>query len=268
MDNLIGILICIISVLMLLFIAVALIAEKKSQIRIDCMKSLGLLFVLFLLLIILSNDNSVNNKVENTEIKEEISSESSSESYDNTTEDNLDAISTEDNIKTDYGTLENLEFIVDITDNMALDNNKIIGNTSTLMSYSGIIEIMIPDQLKEKVSKEINVGSTYIIETEPMLTMSLPPQTTMVKFIKADDNKIAELENIRNNISNYKECREQYEKMDLADIISDANLNYALWTQEEIVDFLDYIKSKGYTEDNENKLYVNIREHLNGSIIN
>ena len=54
--------------------------------------------------------------------------------------------------------------------------------------------------------------------------------------------------------------------MSLEEIIGDANFNYALWTQEEITEFIEFIGEKGYTDDSEVKSYVATRENLSGSI--
>ena len=87
---------------------------------------------------------------------------------------------------------------------------------------------------------------------------------TAVREARQED--IDALEAVRSEISNYEERRAEYETMELPDIIEDANWNYPLWTQEEIRDYQDFLKEKGYTEDSEKKSYVNIREELNGSV--
>lgn len=162
--------------------------------------------------------------------------------------------------------LENVPFTVDITDNLIGERGMVIGNTSTSDGYSGIIEIYLAEELIEKAAETIEVGKTYIFTVQPMMTMSIPPQTTAVDFVEASQEDIQYLEEIRKTISNFKDCMESYQNMSLEEIIGDANFNYALWTQEEITEFIEFIGEKGYTDDSEVKSYVATRENLSGSI--
>lgn len=162
--------------------------------------------------------------------------------------------------------MENVQFTVDITDNLIAESGMIVGNTSTAENYSGIIEIYLADELIEKAAETIEVGKTYVFTVQPMMTMSIPPQTTAVDFAEASSEEIQKLEEIRGNVSNFKDCMESYQNMSLEEIIGDANFNYALWTQEEIGEYITFIEEKGYTEDSEIKSYVATRENLNGSI--
>ena len=139
-------------------------------------------------------------------------------------------------------------------------------STSTSDGYSGIIEIYLAEELIEKAAETIEVGKTYIFTVQPMMTMSIPPQTTAVDFVEASQEDIQYLEEIRKTISNFKDCMESYQNMSLEEIIGDANFNYALWTQEEITEFIEFIGEKGYTDDSEVKSYVATRENLSGSI--
>ena len=162
--------------------------------------------------------------------------------------------------------LENVPFTVDITDNLIGERGMVIGNTSTSDGYSGIIEIYLAEELIEKAAETIEVGKTYIFTVQPMMTMSIPPQTTAVDFVEASQEDIQYLEEIRKTIYNFKDCMESYQNMSLEEIIGDANFNYALWTQEEITEFIEFIGEKGYTDDSEVKSYVATRENLSGSI--
>lgn len=161
---------------------------------------------------------------------------------------------------------EKMTFTVDITDNLAADMALVIGNTATEQSYCGIIEIHLDDTLSERAAREIRTGKTYIFTVEPMMTMSIPPQVTATDFTPADEEDINRLEEVRKAVSNYSECMDSYQSMSLEQIIQDANLNYALWTQDEILEFTQFIAEKGYTDDSEIKSYVKIRDELNGSI--
>lgn len=164
------------------------------------------------------------------------------------------------------GVLENVPFTVDVTDNLIRERGLVIGNTATSDNYSGIIEIYLADELLEEAADAIEVGKTYIFTVQPMMTMSIPPQTTAVDFAEASPEEIQTLEEVRGNVSNFKECMESYQNMSLDEIIIDANLNYALWTQEEIGEYMEFIAEKGYSDDSEVKSYVATRENLNGSI--
>lgn len=161
---------------------------------------------------------------------------------------------------------ETMTFIVDITDNLIAESGKVIGNTTTAENYSGIMEIYLDSPLLEKAQTDIQVGKTYLFSIPPMMTMSLPPQVTALDYTPATEEDIARLEEIRMDVSNFQDCMSAYETMSLEQIIQDANFNYALWTQEEIVQFRELIAEKGYTEDSEIKCYVKVREELNGSV--
>ena len=160
---------------------------------------------------------------------------------------------------------ETIRFIVDITDNLTETENLIIGNTANAEAYSGEIAIHLEASLLEK-SNEIQVGNTYVFTVTPMMTMSIPPQVSAIDFAPASEADLETLENVRGEISNFKECMERYQSMSLEDIIADANLNYPIWTQDEIAEYNAFLIEKGYTEDGNLKSYVKPRSELNGSI--
>lgn len=161
---------------------------------------------------------------------------------------------------------EIIQFTVDVTDNFAADGGRIIGNTSSEQSYSGIVELNVDDALRQKAADEIEVGKTYVFTVEPMMTMSIPPQVLATDFAPATEEDIQQLEEVREKISNFKDCMESYQSMSLEEIIQDANFNYALWTQEEIAEFLTFIEEKGYSDDSDITCFVKQRADLNGSV--
>lgn len=161
---------------------------------------------------------------------------------------------------------ENVQFIVDVTDNLIGENGTIVGNTSSAESYCGIIEIHLDTPLIEKAQTEIQPGHTYVFTVTPMMTMSIPPQVTALEYMEASESDIAALEEIRMQTSNFEECMAAYETMSLEDIIQDGNFNYALWTQEQIQQYNEFLTQKGYTEDSSPKSYAKLRNELNGSV--
>jgi len=166
----------------------------------------------------------------------------------------------------DSALAEKPQFIVDVTDSIPTDEGyTIIGNTASDSLYSGIIEIHVAPTASLDPSS-IKPGQTYVFTTEEMMTMSIPPQVTATAFVPATEEDIVRLENTRANVSNYESCMESYQDMTLEDIIMDANFNYALWTQDEIAQYIDFIEEKGYAEDSGIKSYVKQRDQLNGSI--
>jgi hypothetical protein len=164
-----------------------------------------------------------------------------------------------------FGTLDNMEYIVDISDNYLDEEGVLVGNTSTLNGYSGVIIINVNDDLKDELD-DIEIGKSYKVETTPMITMSLPPQVVAVHVTEATEDEMEELEKTREVISNYEECMSKYKDMSLSDIINNANMNYATWTQEQIEEFISYINKKGYSEDYEVHSYVALKADLNGSV--
>ena len=161
---------------------------------------------------------------------------------------------------------EKIQFTVDVTDNLADENGMIIGNTSSAEGYCGIVEIHMDEALLQRAAEEIQTGKTYVFTVKPMMTMSIPPQIIATDFALATEEEINRLEEVRKTISNYKDCMETYKTMSLEEIIQDANFSYALWTQEEIGEFLEFIAEKGYTDDSDIKCYVKQRADLNGSV--
>lgn len=198
---------------------------------------------------------NIDDKITEEADMAEISEEDNAEETENSVEENGAE-----------GVLENVPFTVDVTDNLIEERGLVIGNTSTPNGYSGIIEIYLADELLEEAADAIEVGKTYVFTVQPMMTMSIPPQTTAVDFTEASPEEIQTLEEVRENVSNFKECMEGYQNMSLDEIVIDANFNYALWTQEEIGEYIKFIEEKGYSDDSEVKSYVATRENLNGSI--
>lgn len=154
------------------------------------------------------------------------------------------------------GTLENLEFIVDVTSiNIGNENSKtytVIGNTATEKSYSGEIWIMTND------ITNIKVGNTYIFVVEPLMTMSEPPKVIAIRYTEATRESINELHEYRGIVSNFSDRMREYNNMELDDIIIDSNIQYTTWTNQEILKFRDFINKKGYTDDREVKSIVKI----------
>lgn len=167
-------------------------------------------------------------------------------------------------------TVENIRVIVDVTDNLTGTENLIIGNTAGPDVYSGAIEIHLHDSLLARAD-EIKPGNTYVFTVGPMMTMSIPPQVSAIDFVPASEADIEVLEDARREISNFKECMEQYRSMSeepnfLENVIADANFNYPVWTQEEIAEYNAFLIEKGYNEDSGIISYVKLRDELNGSI--
>lgn len=167
-------------------------------------------------------------------------------------------------------TAENIRFTVDVTDNLIGTENLIIGNTAGPEIYSGVIEISLNDSLLARAD-EIKPGNTYVFTVGPVMTMSIPPQVSATDFVPASEADIEALEDARREISNFKECMEQYRSMSeepnfLENVIADANFNYPVWTQEEIAEYNAFLIEKGYTEDSGIVSYVKPRNELNGSI--
>lgn len=170
--------------------------------------------------------------------------------------------------ETEEAAQETDELTVDVTDvvEAADDVITVIGNTAEKEGYSGIIELNVPSALPQQAELTLEAGKSYVFTVKTMMTMSIPPQMPVTAVREAGQEDIDALEAVKSEISNYAERRAEYEKMELSDIIEDANWNYPLWTQEEIKEYQDFLKEKGYTENSEKKSYVNIREELNGSV--
>ena len=149
--------------------------------------------------------------------------------------------------------MDNLKFTVDVID-LDYETDEILGTTATLDGYSGKLVIHMIDL----DNRGIEIGKTYVIETLPMISMTNPPDVTAVEIVQATEEDIDELENIREQISNYAECIYDYNNMEPDDIIEHANKEYGKWTQWEILKYLDFLDKLGYNEGNEVKLRENL----------
>lgn len=204
------------------------------------------------------------NKEQETEKTTEI--ESTEITEENDVEETESETETEEIIETDtseqeetYGTLENMEFIVDVTDIVKDDSTQvmIVGNTATYKSYSGTIELWAKESVD---TSAIEIGKTYVFTTTPMMTMSLPPQVVAIKAVEATAEDIETLEKIKEKVSTYAESMLKYKDMELDEIVSHANHNYGTWTQEQIKQYIEFIEEKGYSEENKIKSIVKLRD--------
>lgn len=158
-----------------------------------------------------------------------------------------------------YGTNDNIYFIATVTDILTDDKQSVIKcNTATENGYSGILEISCEDD----ENKGIDIGNTYKFEVGPMMTMSIPPRVIMVKYENASEKDIETLNNNKVNISNYVESMLNYQNMSLDDIIADSNIQYAIWTDEEIEEFQAFISGLGYNSDYEKESLVKTSEQM------
>ena len=161
---------------------------------------------------------------------------------------------------------ETQQFVVDVTDNLIAESNTIIGNAAAVHGYCGIMEFHLDDTLAGTALAEIKVGHTYLFTIPPMMTMSLPPQVTLLEYTEASARDIQASEEIRAQISNFRDCMAAYESMSLEQIIQDGNFSYALWTQDEIREYQKFLAEKGYTEGSTPISYAKVREELRGSV--
>lgn len=162
----------------------------------------------------------------------------------------------EENIDTEenkQGTLSNLDFTVEVTEITEYKNQyTVIGNTARKDGYCGEIHIHLKNDFgttDEEVLKNVKAGNTYVISTVPLMTMSLPPQTTAVEIKEATQENIDNLWSLREEISNYEEFMLNYKDSNLVDVIVNGNMAYSTWTNEQILEYQEFIKSKGYSDD-------------------
>lgn len=223
--------------------------------------------VLLTMSIVLLTACGAQNEKENTPAEEQTESalEGTQAPESENTESGEEAVQ---ETETEEAYQETDEITVDVTDVIEADNDvvTVVGNTAEKEGYSGIIELNVPSELLGQAGLTLEAGKSYVFTVKTMMTMSIPPQMPVTAVREAGQEDIDALEAVRSEVSNYAERRAEYETMELPDIIEDANWNYPLWTQEEIKDYQDFLKEKGYTEDSEEKSYVNIREELNGSV--
>lgn len=181
--------------------------------------------------------------------------------YEDDTLEQIDTLYYED--ANTFGTLEKLQFTVDIV-SYNVDNNSYLGNTATEKGYSGILEIKFSESLNNTDYIKIEIGNTYIIEASPMMETNKQgfPLVTATNIDLATEYDISKLEEIKQLVSTFKRKSIEYRSMKLDDIINDANISYATWTQDEIMEYIELIKEKGYTDTSDVKSYVCLREDI------
>lgn len=237
---------------------------KKSEIIADVLiKVLAILIILYFILLGIKGNisNSSNESYEN--IEKDIESENI-ETSEKDLKSMEEAESTTSEVEEEtFGTLDKLTFIIDVTlvDN---SNNTFKGNTSTDNGYSGIIEFKLSDNALENICIEIEQGNTYVVEASPMIETGTDdlPLITVTNLSLATEDDINKLEEIRGTVSTFKRKLIEYNSMSLEEIIRDANISYATWTQDEIKEYIKLIEDKGYTDESKEKSYVCLRESI------
>lgn len=230
--------------------------KKTEVIKEVLIKIIVILLFLYLILfsirigISTDYDTTVVNSVSVASVEtEETLEQISDESYESDTET--------------FGTLNNLNFTIDITV-VDSDNNMYKGNTATIDGYSGVIEFKLSDSFKDSNDIPIELGNTYIIESSPMMETSYDgfPLVTATNIKLATEEDINKLEEVRASVSTFKRKSIEYNNMTLDDIVQDANTSYATWTQDEVKEYIDFIKNRGYTDGRRYKSYVCLRESI------
>ena len=230
--------------------------NKPEVINEILIKIIGILTLLYLILfgIRVSIVNDYNNTLY-------IDNSVSSNSSDGTSE--IISINTTNLESESFGTLDNLEFIVDVTSVDVCDNTY-CGNTATKDGYSGSLKFKFSEALMNRNDVPIYIGGTYIITTSPMIELdeNKLPLVTTTSIKLATDEDINRLEYIKSEVSTFKRKIIEYRSMELKDIINDANNSYPAWTQNEIKEYLKLIEEMGYTNDMEFRSFVCLREDI------
>lgn len=138
---------------------------------------------------------------------------------------------------------EYIEYIVDV---LYITDDIISGDTASIEGYSGKILIDV-NSLSNK--NEIYTNTTYYVKAETLIEMGTLPKIKAISMTKASDEQLNELDEYRRKVSNYAECKLNYESMGINEIIEDANKNYVYWTQEERNEFISFINSIDNKDD-------------------
>lgn len=197
-----------------------------------------------------------NNEIEDTRIEDTETIEKFININENESEQQLVNEYTQSTNYNKTGTLDNLEFIIDVTSFKISDSDKgtyiIVGNTASEKLYSGEIEVVTND------ISGIELFKTYKFTVEPLMSMTEIPRITYIRHQEASEYDIIQLHKYREKISTYKECMLKYENMELDDIIIDSNNKYVIWTNTQISEFITFLYKKGYTDDYNLKSIVKI----------
>lgn len=155
----------------------------------------------------------------------------------------------------DINKINNLVYIVDV---ISITDKVIYGDTATIDGYSGKIYI----DTSGLFNADIETNKTYVIKTRSLIKFGDIPEVYAVDIKESTDKDLDELDNIRADISNYKECMLKYDGMEIPDIIKDANENYVYWTQDERNEFFTWITNKGYKDTCKETLKILIYNHI------
>lgn len=172
------------------------------------------------------NDNSIN--INDNSINELNSLQTNNNDNDNEIVDEE---------KTEQLNEEYIEYIVDV---LYITDDVISGDTASIDGYSGKI-LIDTNNLNNK--NEIETNTTYYVKAETLIEMGTLPKIKAISITKASNEQIDELDEYRSKISNYAECKLNYENMDINEIIEDANENYVYWTQKERNEFISFINN-------------------------
>lgn len=228
---------------------------KNTEVIKDILiKIIGILTLLYLILLGIRL-SIINNYSDNLDVLDSVSSNNIEATIEPMT---IDANESESE---SFGTLDNLEFIIDVT-SIDVYNNTYCGNTATKGGYSGIIRFKFSETMLDKLNISVYKGGTYIINTSPMMEVDSCglPLVTATDIRLATEADIINLECIKSEVSTFKRKAIEYSSMSLEDIIEDANSSYATWTQDEIKEYLKLLEEKGYTNDMEYKSSVYLRD--------
>lgn len=159
--------------------------------------------------------------------------------------DNINSIKENSKNKNYKGTLDDLQFIVEVIDiekDKEEDLTVIKGKTVMPDLYMGVLFLEIRGY--NKISKY----ETHVFNAEPLMTMSKPTTVKVISYKKASENDKQTLQNNKQEYSNYNECMVDYKNMTLDKQIENANFNYGRWTDEQIVKYQENLTERGYNE--------------------
>lgn len=171
-----------------------------------------------------------------------------------------------DTKKKDVNNGKELDRLVYIVDNLCIISSaEVSADTATETEYTGKIKI---DTTAINIT-ELDTSKTYKVIAEPLISMSNPPEIIAISIDEASEYDLGRLDKIRSNISNYEDLKIKYNSMGLDSIIENANENYICWTQAERIEYVDFIKSLGYTDDNavKNKVFINGQETVTSEVL-
>lgn len=162
-------------------------------------------------------------------------------------------------IRREYtGTIPPYTYVADIIE-IDLDNNSIKGITSNIDNYSGLMEFRFIDNSE---IQDIKLYNTYSIVCEPLIHDKTTIYVKAISISESTEEERQQMYDTKKEVSMYIKFQLKHYNSSLVDIIKEGNEEFYTWTNNDILNYQEWIRSLGYTEEFEVVSTVKTLEQL------